>query len=747
MTGKGSANTSSVSDKITELTKKPDRLRGIFKWISMIMVTAAVVCLITASDTDSLKFWIALGILCVVAIAYLGAFFLNDICNKELMAEKSRIAGELADKKSELRRCENEAEAVKKEIAEKAEEITRKDGDLDDLRQKLLKSHSRRDSLAQFPAPALIVELNAEGEAPVISWNNKAFREEIMPEIEEYTNRPLSDVMNIDIYTALNSSPQWTELNGSQYKVTASSGVRKAGGDSESYPKSILLYFNDVTELIQLRHRELMNTDHVAFILVDGFEELFSNVKDSAKTAFTVKIDELVEKFAEDCNCLMKKLSQDRYMAIINEAELERLEGEEFATILDSAHKIEVSDNAVTLSLGIGRGGKDLKESEILAKKALENTQVRGGDQAGVARSEEECTFYGGNFKSVEKNTKVRTRKFSSALMGLIKKSDKVILMGHLSGDFDAVGSACALCSAIRSMGFRAYVYSNFATTRAMPLIERLKNRTGEDIFIDEIAAADSMTADTLLIICDTNSKKQLDSMLIYDNAERIVYIDHHVQVDKDGIDRYIDKLHDPNCSSASELVTEVIQYLPMEHKLSNFYADALLSGIMLDTKNYVIDTKQRTFEASAYLIGLGADATAVKQLFSEPAETGQLRSALVENAGVFREQYVISVAQESSPLMETAAPQAADELMGIRDVIASFVIFPLGKGIKIAARSYGAMNVQMIMEKLGGGGGHQKAAGIYITGETADEVRLRLEAALEEHYRKQHPLTEETDS
>lgn len=297
--------------------------------------------------------------------------------------------------------------------------------------------------------------------------------------------------------------------------------------------------------------------------------------------------------------------------------------------------------------------------------------------------------------------------------------------MGHSWGDLDALGAAAGLCGAVRAMGYDAFVFSDTEHTMAMPTIERLKSNLpeGDDIFLTEQNALEMMTERTLLVIVDTNNKELLDSKALYEKASSVVFIDHHRQV-VNSIDNAILSLHEPYASSASEMVAEVIQYFGFD-ELSCYYADAMLAGIMLDTQDFVMKTGVRTFEAAAYLKKLGADTIAVKLLFATSMETGIKRSMFIESAEIYK-RCAIAASTDSSPEMRVAASQAANELLNISGVDASFVIFSSGTGASISARSFGALNVQIIMERMGGGG-HQTMAAAQLRDTSVEDAKAML--------------------
>lgn len=647
-----------------------------FKLISMLLVAAAMSCAFCIAGTDEVKFWVMLAIISLVSLAYLALFIR---CERNLHSFVSEMESQL--------------------------------------------NLTERDSLYKFPAPAVITDSDG-----IIIWFNAAFVKQFG--FADAYGVHLSKIIDIDLSSATEKLDTVVEYHSGHYCVRALTTEKK---DESDMPVShlTLLYFQDISELMRIKSEYARSRNWVAMILIDSYDELFAKVKDSDRAHITMQIDKLTEGFIEEHNGLLKKVASDRYFAIISEDELLKLEEQQFKPIIDKAHQIVVADhNPVTLSIGIGRGGATLRESEEMARQALDMTQGRGGDQVAV-KDEKDFTFFGGNSSGMEKSTKVKTRIFSTSLVNLIKTSENVIVMGHSWGDLDALGAASGLCGAIRAMGCSAYVYSDIEHTLAGAIIDRLKENLDDEteLFINEETALDMMDEKALLIIVDTNSKVLVDSRALYEKAEKVVFIDHHRQV-VNSIDNAVISLHEPYASSASEMVAEVIQYFSMEWELSCYYADAMLAGIMLDTKDFVMKTGVRTFEAAAFLKKLGADTVAVKRLFATSVETGIMRSRLIETAEIFR-RCAIAQSEEPSGDMRIAAAQAADELLGFQGVDASFVIFPAGNGSNISARSFGAMNVQIIMERLGGGG-HQTSAAVQLADTSVEYAKTLLMKAVD---------------
>ncbi len=651
----------------------------LFKLISMLIVVTAMACAFCISKYDETTFWLMLGSVSIVAIAYLLLF---------LRFERN-VHSFVSEMESQLNLTE-------------------------------------RDSLYKFPAPALIVDKDG-----IIVWFNKAFTEQIHS--EDAYGVHLNSIIGINLEETFEQKDIIIEYQAGHYRITAVT-TEKHDENDDVVSDLTLLCFEDISDYISAKTDYENSRVRVMMILVDNYDEQFSKVKDSDKAHITMQIDKLMEGFIEERHGIIKKLSSDRYFAIISEHELKVLENDRFKTILDKVKTITADGHSpVTISIGVGRGGELLPESETMAKQALDMTQGRGGDQVAV-KNDTEYIFYGGNSAGIEKSTKVKTRIFSTSLESMIRESDVAIVMGHAWGDLDAIGAAAGICGAIRAMGCDGYVYSNIEKTLATQLIDRLNENLDEEknLFITEEDALSVITPNSLVIIVDTNNKDLLDSPAIYNKASKIVMIDHHRLV-TNSIDNAILSLHEPYASSASEMVAEVIQYFSLSEQVSCYYADALLSGIMLDTKNFIMKTGVRTFEAAAYLKKLGADTVAVKLLFSTSIDTGILRSKIITSAEIYQGCAIALCNEENARDIRIAAAQAADELLGISGVDASFVIFHIPNGINISGRSFGALNVQVILEKLGGGG-HQTMAAAQLQDITCESARLVLTQAIDEH-------------
>ncbi len=481
--------------------------------------------------------------------------------------------------------------------------------------------------------------------------------------------------------------------------------------------------WSDMTELRNLEQDYAATRPCVLLIMVDNYEDLIQNARESARLETSVAVEKLLEDFISRTNGVLRRMKNDRFIAVIEEQHLQRMINEKFK-ILDDARQIRVDDkNTVTFSIGVGHGANTLQESELYAAQSLDMALGRGGDQAAV-KTDSGFRFFGGVSKGVEKKSRAKTRVIACALQDLILGSSNVFIMGHRFGDLDSIGAACGLAGAIRLMGVPVSVVVDPRKNLAQQLIAMMREETGESLFLSPEDAISTITSRSLLIIVDTHNKNILESERLYEAASHVVVIDHH-RKNVNYVDNAVVFHHEPYASSACEMVTELIQYFKLSKAVDSCYADSLLSGIMLDTKNFVMRTGVRTFEAAAYLRKIGADTVKVKGLFSGSIESYRSRTDIVGSAEIVG-RHAIAVAAPDTPDVRLVAPQAADELLSIQNVEAAFVIYEINHSVSISARSLGAVNVQIIMEALDGGG-HQTMAATQLQGITPQEAKNRL--------------------
>lgn len=575
-------------------------------------------------------------------------------------------------------------------------------------------------SVHSFPMSAVIID-----SAGRIVWTNGKFTEEF-PDCCEYGMElsNITDVPPADFFTDDGITVRYKD---SVYKVFARIP------DENEAKELTLLFFKNITDITALETEKKLSQPVVILFMVDGYEELISGCLESEKAHVSVQIDKLLEDFAGQTTGVLRKNASDRFIAVIEERHLQEILRNK-VEILDKAREIFVNDRLnVTMSIGIGRTGKTLKESEQFARQALEMALGRGGDQAAV-KTDNGFEFYGGVSKGVERHTKVKTRIIANSLLELVDNADKIFIMGHKYSDLDSVGSSVGLTCAIRNLGKSAWAVCDYSTSLAKVLIDRFPHVDGEEpLFTEPADAMEELTDNSLLIICDTHNPLIIESKELYEKAKKVVVIDHHRKM-VNYIDNAVIFHHEPYASSASEMVTELIQYFGEAGKLRAVQAECLLAGIMLDTKNFVMKTGVRTFEAAAVLRKMGADTITVKKMFSSSIDSYKRKTQIVAEAEIYR-KCAIAPCDFYADDLRIVAPQAADELLTIKNVDASFVLFKtMSNEISISARSMGNLNVQLIMEALGGGG-HQTMAGAQLKDVTVNEALDTLKKSIDDYY------------
>lgn len=583
--------------------------------------------------------------------------------------------------------------------------------------------HTNKLSLYNFPISVVIIDTNRK-----IVWYNTSFGDSF-PDEAIYGNS--IDSITSESFKAL-TSEKGVEIRfkGRYYLVSASLPAE------DQITDVFLIYFRDITDYKQLQIEKKLAHPVVMVIKIDNYDELFSGSLESETAKITVQIDSLLESFIAETTGLLRKTGRDKFWAVLEERHVQKLL-ESKVDLLDKVHDIQISDRLnVTLSIGIGRTAKNISESEDFAKQALDMAQGRGGDQAAV-KTVSGFEFYGGVSKGIERHTKVKTRIIANSLIQVVEKSDCVYIMGHKYSDLDSIGSAIGLASAIRNLGKQAFVVVDTQTTLSTVLIDRLKSQEPDknsSLFLLPSKACENVTDNSLLVIVDTHNTKLLESDELYSISKKIVIIDHHRKM-VDHIDNSIIFHHDPTASSAAEMVTELLSYFGNAGKITASQAEALLAGISLDTKNFTIKTGVRTFEAAAFLKKLGADTINVKGLFANSIDNYKLKARLVSSSEIYK-RCALAYADTLSSDIRLVVPQAADELLGISNVDASFVFYtvPNTNTVSISARSLGALNVQLIMERMGGGG-HLTMAGAQINGISLSDAKKLIITEIDNYY------------
>ena len=581
--------------------------------------------------------------------------------------------------------------------------------------------------LSHFPKPMLV--LNVDGK--IVWYNDKA--------LEMFSLSDLYDISLPSLITEL----KWTDIlkttdvferkidyDGRHYALYGNIIIRKEeNGGKDMY--SVIIYFDDITESVELKRISESEKVDVALIAIDNYDDVFQVMDDNKSQETMAKINSAVSKWVSESVGVMKKIGSDRYLIFFEHQYLDGYIKKKF-DILEKVRAIgdEIKE-PVTISIGIGVGGHPA-ENEANARNAVEMVWGRGGDQVAVKYSDGQYKLYGGAAKDYEKSTRVKTRMFATALREMIKASDKVIFMGHSSADYDCFGAAIGLSRAVRLMNKKPYIVLDNSPAVKPIYDEMMKHPEYQDTIINANGAIELVEKETLLVILDTHRPSMLPAPDLLKKASKIVLIDHHRRSTE-----FIDNLSlsylEPYASSTCEMVTEILQYIDDKKQLSNFEAKALYVGIFMDSKNFVTKTGIRTFEAASYLKRYGVNTMEVKRLFNLRFDDYVRRTEIIRHAEIWNSDMAVSVCTESYTNMRVISSQAADEMLNISGIKAAFVIYPTDNGSAFSARSYPDVNVQLIMEKLGGGG-HMTVAGCQIKGISVDEARNRLKDAIKEY-------------
>ena len=489
-------------------------------------------------------------------------------------------------------------------------------------------------------------------------------------------------------------------------------------------------YWLDITESEQMRQTLEMTRPAVAILMVDNYEDLMKACPESKRSALVAEIEEKLNDWCADSGGLLLGYDRDRYLFVMEEKDFAVYAEKKF-DVLDTVRTVESGGVNATLSVGVGRDGDSFESLFKNADLALEMALSRGGDQA-VVKDRNNFEFYGGRSKTTEKRTKVKSRVMANALRELIQDARNVYVMGHKYADMDSLGAAAGICCISRKLGKKAQIVIDTENNAAHPVLRALQQQAEyAGVIVNGDTAFLHAQPDTLLVVVDTNRPDSVESEPLLESCTRVAVIDHHRRGSS-----YIDKMtlnyHEPYASSASELVTELMQYLIEPSDMLKSEAEALLAGIVLDTKNFTNRTGGRTFEAAAYLRRCGADTQDVQRMFQSDLDAMVTRYAIMRQAEIYHGDIAIVAADEAYD--RVTAAKAADELLTIRGIRASFVMYRKDDGVYMSARSLGEVNVQVILEALGGGGNSTTAGG-QAKGINVAEAKTKLLEAIDKYF------------
>ena len=499
-----------------------------------------------------------------------------------------------------------------------------------------------------------------------------------------------------------------------------------------------LLYFFDKTNELSLERENYEEQTVIAFIYLDNYEEISRNMTDNVKSRLNSKVTETLNKWAEDYGFYIKRTSQDRFIGILTRSVLDNVEESKFE-VLDEVRQLVVEEgqrNPVTLSMGIATGNVPVPELAELAQSGLDLALGRGGDQITIRDESGKVSFYGGKTNPMEKRTRVRARVISHALKNLVEDSDNVIIMGHKVPDMDSLGATIGVLNIAKSNDKEGYIVfdQDDVLTGVSRVIEEIKE-DGElwKHFISPTEAESIITEKSLIVVVDTHKPAMVAHTPLLKATDHVVVIDHHRR-GEDFINQPVLVYMEPYASSTAELVTELIEYQPKQKKLNALEATTLLAGIIVDTKSFALRTGARTFDAASYLRAKGADLVLIQKFLKENLTTYIRKGKLIENSYLYKDSLAIAKANEGEKFNQVLIAQTADTLLTMNGVKAAFVISERDdKKISISARSLGNINVQVIMEKIDGGG-HLTNAATQVKDKTIDEVESILIEAIDEY-------------
>ena len=581
-------------------------------------------------------------------------------------------------------------------------------------------------SKGECPFPAVLVRLGDGG----IVWTNSRFSEltgiadtMIEPQLEEVLPGFSTDWLA----SGKTESPHDVALDGRRYRVY---GTTIRAEDTRGTMLGVL-YLSDLTELYQVRDEYIRSRPVVSIILIDNYEELTKNLTESGISTLNAKLNDAITKWTEGYHGLLRKLERNRFLFIFEKRDLLHATEDKFS-LLEDVHQItSPSGLAASISIGLGVDGANFDESYNFAALGIEMALSRGGDQA-VIKDRFNFTFYGGRNREADYRSKVRSRVTANSLMELIGQSGHVFIMGHKNADLDAVGAAMGVACLCRKRGKKFNIVLDLENNAAQRLLEEIRQVPEyKDVFISGQDAMLMCDNRSILIVVDTNRPDQVEYKPLLEAISKICVVDHHRRA-ADYINPVVVNLHEPYASSAAELMTELLVYAVEKDDVLPIEAKSLLAGICLDTKFFNVRTGERTFEAAATLRRMGADTTEVKMLLQNDFQDTMAKYQIIKSSRLYRQE--IAIAALNTGTTRVLAAQAADELLNISGISASFVLYPDEDTVIVSARSIGSANVQMILEPLGGGG-NTATAGAQMKNTTVKEALDRLVASIDKFY------------
>ena len=561
----------------------------------------------------------------------------------------------------------------------------------------------------------------------IIAWRNRAFNGLVQKDrlSKKDIHAMFENITPSDIENISDKADFHGEYQGKKYRIRITRLYIE-----ESFVYTVCLF--DETDLVDLRIQKENSKFVVGLMYMDNYDEAMESVEEVRRSLLEALIDRKINQYINGFNGIVKKLEKDKFFFIIKKGDLDSAINVRF-DILEDVKTVNIGNEmSITLSIGIGYGSENLARNYELARMAMDMALGRGGDQA-VVKTEDDIRYFGGKAQTVEKQTRVKARVKAHAFRELLENKDKVIIMGHKMLDMDAFGAAIGIWRIATHLNKKAYILRSDVNPSVRPMIEKFKApEYPEDLFMSEEKALNSLTNDSLVVVVDVNRPSITEGPSLLKKAKNIVVLDHHRQSSEiitNATLSYVETF----ASSACEMVSEIVQYISDDIKLKTLEADAMYAGIVIDTQNFNVQTGVRTFEAAAFLKRSGADVTRVRKMFREDAADYLAKAEAIHNAEIYENYYAISEcdsANTASPTLVCA--QAANDLLNIKGIKASFVLTLYNDVIYISARSMDEVNVQTIMEKLGGGG-HRSVAGAQIKEGSIEDAKNLVKKVLKE--------------
>ncbi|MBE7039807.1 MAG: phosphoesterase [Ruminococcaceae bacterium] len=585
-----------------------------------------------------------------------------------------------------------------------------------------------RSSLINFPLPTVVADIGGD-----IKWYNNEFKQIFNKNslINENIKELIDSLKESDFWEGSKKSIlEDVSYEGRYFKIAGSKTIERSDSDKNAV---VVLYFYETTDFIKMQKKYMQEKTFECMLFVDNYDEIMETTKNAEIPQVQAQIYKVINDWANESGGVLIKYERDKYCIIFEHKKLDDFIKNKF-DILNRVRAIQEGNAVpVTISIGIGVNGANIYENDEFAKNAINMALGRGGDQV-VIKDNEHFSYYGGATKEYERSTKVKARVVSVALSGLMDSAENIVVMGHKNADIDCVGAAFGIYRMARLHNKPINIILETYNQTVSAMLSRLENVDEySGVFINNQQALSKVTENTLLIIVDTHKPSLVENQQILTKTSQIVVIDHHRRA-AEFVNSTVLVYHEPYSSSTCEMITEILQYSKDKKELTKLEAECLYAGMILDTKNFTFKTGVRTFEAASFLRKQGVDTVAIKTMFQQDFSSYVKKSAIIKDAEIIKDCIAIGTYVELDSDITTLAAQAADEMLNIRGITASFVLCRSERGTVISGRSLGGINVQVILEKLGGGG-HLTIAGAQLENTTLDETLDKLKEAIEDYY------------